>query len=84
MTDETAMQRLMAGAAAGNQRDLARLQMPAADEFVAVTKHENVGMRGDEAVEAFGEHAVDGVDQLLQWFLPGRGQPPLPAILLMR
>ena len=78
------MQRLVAGAPAGNQRDLARLQLPAADEFVAIAKHENVGMGGDEAVEAFYEHAVDGVDQLLQWFLPGRGQPALPAILLMR
>ncbi len=32
---QAAMQRLVAGTAAGDQRDLARLQVPAADEFVA-------------------------------------------------
>ena len=56
VADQAAMQRLVARAAAGYQRDLARLQIPAADEFVAVAENENVGMRRNEAVEAFGQH----------------------------
>ena len=80
-----AMQRLVAGAAAGDQRHLARLQRPAADEFVPVAEHQDIGMRGDEAVEAFGQHGVDGVDELLHGRPPVLigCQPPLPAMLVM-
>ena len=63
--DETGMQGLMARAAAGDQRDLARRERPPADELALLAQHDDVGMRLREAVEALGEDIVHGIDQLL-------------------
>ena len=43
--DEAGMERLVTRAAAREQRDLARLQHPAPDEFVAAAELDDVGMR---------------------------------------
>ena len=70
MADEAGMQRLMAGAAAGDQRDLAGLERLAPDEFALLAERDDIGMRGGETVEAFREHRVDGVDELLHFSPP--------------
>ena len=46
------------------------LQRRGAHEFALVAERDDVGMRGGEAVEAFGQHVVDGIDELLH------GAPP--------
>ena len=56
VADEAGMQRLVTGAAAGNQRNLARPQFLPADELVLCAKHEDIRMRGNKAVEALGEN----------------------------
>ena len=54
------MQRLMARTAAGNQRDLARRQSPAANEFALFGDDDDVRVRCREAVEAFRRARVWG------------------------
>ena len=64
-TDEAGMQGFVAGAAAGDQRDLARGQRPSADEFALGPELDDVGMRSSKAIEAFVEHGFDRVHQPL-------------------
>mgnify|MGYP003380455276 CR=1 FL=1 len=62
MADKAAVQRLMTGTAAGDERHLAGLQIAAPDEFVAAAEHKYVRMGAGKAVEAFDQNVVDGVD----------------------
>ena len=71
VADRAAMQWLVVGAATGDQRHRARPQGLAADEFVPVAEHEDVGVGGDETVEALGQHRVHRIDK----FLHGRLLP---------
>ncbi len=77
MADETGVQRLMARAAAGNQRHLAGLEVASAHEFVTLAEGDDVGVRGTKTVEAFGQDSVDLVDQLLHALPPA--SDPAPA-----
>jgi hypothetical protein len=60
----------VAGAAAGQQCDLAGLQLAAADELVAAAERHEVAVRSGEAIEAFGQDGVDAVHELFH------GSPP--------
>ena len=65
MADEAGMQRFVPRAAAGDERHLALLQRAAAHELVLGADRDDVRMCRREAVEAFGEQVVGGVDELL-------------------
>ena len=66
VADEAGVQRLVARAAARDQRDLARLQLlRRRTNLRSAPRRDDVGMRGGEAVERFGEHVVDVVDEFL-------------------
>ena len=64
------MKRLVSGAAARDQCDLAWLQVAAAHELPLGTKQQDIGMRGREPVETFFEHRISAVDQLFHGVLP--------------
>jgi hypothetical protein len=65
MADEPGMQRLMARAAARDQHDLARFRMPPPHEAMIGIERQYVGMSRRQPLEAFREHGLDAVDQLL-------------------
>ena len=64
----------MARSTAGDQSDLARRQLTAADILAALAKRDEIGVRRREAVEAFGENIIDGVYKLLH------GDPPFSGL----
>ena len=63
--DEACMQRLMSGPTARNQRNLARRQDPAANEFPLLADDDDVRMRCCEAVEAFIEQRLVRIEKFL-------------------
>jgi hypothetical protein len=66
MADEAGMQRLVAGAPAGNQRHLLAHKPPSARDEGRVTRElDQIGMRRGEAFETLGQDAINGVHQLL-------------------
>ena len=73
VADEAGVQRLVAGTATRDQRDLAGFQRAPADELVCGAERHDVGMRRRETVERFGEHGVDVVDQLFHAVSSGNG-----------
>src|SRR5580704_1429712 len=64
-THEAGMERLVPRAAAGEQRDLTRLWQAPAHELALRPEHDDVGMRGGEAIEALGKDSIGGIHQLL-------------------
>ena len=77
VADEAAMQRFVARTSTGDKRHLAGLQRPAANEFMAAAERQYVGMGGSEAVQAFGQHRIDGIDEFLHGLLPNFDPQPL-------
>jgi len=77
----------MARAATRDQRDLARLERSTTDEFVILAQHEDIGMRGRETIEAFGQHRIDRIQEFLhvssRHSLMQRDQPPLLPVMLV-
>ena len=69
--DEAGVKRLVAGTAAGDQRDLSRRELGAADEFALGAEGNDIGVGSGKAIEALGEDGFRRVDQLLQIILPG-------------
>ena len=51
MADKADVQRLVPGAAAGNQRYLARLELPPPDEFPLGAQHDDIGVRRRQTVQ---------------------------------
>ena len=68
--DEAGVQRLVAAAAAGDQRDLARRQLARGARTSARPERDDVGMRGGEAVEALGEQRHGDSSASSSRFLP--------------
>jgi hypothetical protein len=68
------MQRLMARSTAGDQSDLARRQLTAADILSALAKRDEIGVRRRETVEALSEDIIDGINKLLH------GDPPFSGL----
>ena len=65
MADEAGVQRFVPRAAAGDERYFALLQRAPAHKLVLGAERDDVRMRRREAIEAFGEQVVGGVDELL-------------------
>jgi len=59
------MQRLVARAAAGDQRHLARLGCPPAHELTLRPEDQDVGMGSGKAIEAFGKEGIGGSNAML-------------------
>ena len=65
MADQPGMQRFMARTAAGNQPDLAPLQLGAPHELALLAQRQYIGVGGDQAGEALAQDGIDAIDQLL-------------------
>jgi hypothetical protein len=65
LTDEPAVQRLVAGAAAGHQSDLPGRRAAGPQDDLVLDVHGEGRVRGGDPRERVGHHGVRAVDELL-------------------